>query len=249
MGTKIVKVSIFKLGLSPALNNAFDMRIDLTFLGDSLDPHNTQAAIENASKLYAEKQDFEVAIAGPFKITKAGFARSITEHFRYSASFKDTMSYIYSHSENADSLTVSSLMDNSNMSISILPDQIDAFLDIQVPGLSSLKPPLNYSFPFFVGFDLYGGDSLEKVLQTKISPIVLQKSPKGFGIRANASIIPVNTQAAAAGLASAVNPILSRSPTVGYSASLSALLIVLIVFSYFYYLAFQNRSQRFLFVC
>jgi hypothetical protein len=212
MGTKIVKVSLLKLGLSPALNNAFDMRIDLTFLGDSLNAQNTQVAIENASMSYAEKQDFEVSIAGPIHIAKAGFASSITENFRYLASFKDTMSYIYSHSENADSLTMSSLLDNSNMSISILNDRIDAFLGIQVPGLSSLKPPLNYSFPFFVGFDLYGAQ--EKVLQTKISPIILKKDPKGFGIHANASVIPVNTQEAAAGLASVVNPILSRSPKV-----------------------------------
>ena len=215
MGTRVGKVSLVKLGLSPALNNAFDMRIDITFISDSLDSHNTQLAIEQASRSYAESQDFQVAFSGPFNITKAGFATLITEKFKYTASFKDTLSSIYSHSQNADSLTFASLLEHSNISISILSDQLDAFLGIQLPALSSLKPPLNYSFPFFVGFDLYSGDaSPQKLLHTSISPVVLQKSSQGFGIETNASVVPVNSLAAAAGLASSINPLFSRTPSV-----------------------------------
>lgn len=220
---RVAIVSIENLGLSPSLNDGFDLKITLAFLNsESLDPEHTRLAIESVADSYSRTGDFEMAVSGPVNITAASFINKISTDFKFTASYLDAMKLMSSQTTTQEQSMVSSIIKNSNISFSVTSENIQTSLGLKIPHLSTVKPPLNYSFPFFLGFDLYGptdSHNLDQLLiKTVISPVLLQKSDEGLSIQTNITISPENTMNAANSLANVINPTLASLPTVNFLA-------------------------------
>jgi hypothetical protein len=215
---RIMKMSIFNLELKPELNDDLKLGFDFSFIDSRIDPKAVQGAIEKATKSYADKGDFGFALMGPITVSNAGFVQQITQDLKVSGTLNEILTlapksvfrFVVADASASEEV-IQDIIGNSKIALNVLGDRISAELGLNIPMIDFLKPPKQISFPYQASISIYADNA--KVIQTDVSPVTIQRENRGLMVNTGFSIVPENTEAAADGLAKAINPILSANPS------------------------------------
>ncbi|KAJ3365322.1 hypothetical protein HDU91_002252 [Kappamyces sp. JEL0680] len=205
-GTRAVKLSLANLGLATGFNKDFAPSSSLLFIDSQIDPKAVQSAIEVASQ-----GSFGISIMGPIKVKGADFVEAITKDLSIDIPLATLLSMAPSLSSAIDYNAVQNILGDSSIDISVLADRVAASVGLRLPALSGIKPPKDVAFPYQTSISLYG--SASKLITVNVNPVIVTSSPSGMTISTGATILPENSDAAATGLANALNPILATNPT------------------------------------
>ncbi|KAI8928450.1 hypothetical protein BC831DRAFT_548409 [Entophlyctis helioformis] len=229
--TNAVHIGIRKLALDAELMESFKLAIDIDFAYQGIDPAKVRDAITAASRNFASKGDFSVALAGPLKLTGADFLTKATAPLALKLPLGSILAGLLGRTPNAtvaattrapgDNSTVApapGLLDlilaKSSISVDVLSDKVQVPLGIVLPVIFPLPPSV--AFPYGTTISIYGGQ--QKTIQADVAPITIIRNDQGIFINTTLTVTPTNTDAAATALANAVNPILAadaRSTEIG----------------------------------
>jgi hypothetical protein len=215
---RIMKMSIFNLELKPELNDDMKVGFDFSFIDPRIDAKAAQGAIEKATKSYAETGDFGFALMGPITVSNAGFVQQITQDLKVSGTLNEILTLapksvfrFVAADTPASEDVIQDIIGKSKIALNVLGDRISAELGLNIPMMEFLKPPKQISFPYQASISLFADNA--KVIQADVSPVTIQRENRGLMVNTGFSVVPANTEAAADGLAKAINPILSSNPT------------------------------------
>jgi hypothetical protein len=213
-GVNIVKVGLKNLALGSGFNAKFEPALSLTFIDENIVPSKVQEVIEIATSNFAAKKDISYGVAGPIRVSNAGWIGNISENLKLSMKYSAAPSQ-----ETTTSSSTSGLMDSlkgslgkSSIVVKILADRMRADFGINLPSWEKIKPPKDISFPYETKISVYGQN--HKVLDAQISPVTIKRQNAGFLVETAFEVVPVNTENAANSLAAVINPVLDGSPSV-----------------------------------
>ncbi|KAJ2999351.1 hypothetical protein HDV02_003132 [Globomyces sp. JEL0801] len=221
--TKVAKLSLKNLALDLGFNPDVNTGMEIAFIDEAIDPKAVQLAIEKASKSFADKLDFNFAMVGPISITNAGFISTITQDLKLRGSLADILrlapdavkSFLKNPTASVDTNALTkeaiNIIGNSTITLNVLNDKMSAALGLNLPQIDFIKVPKNIGFPYTSSISIYANDA--KVIQNDVSPITIARQTNGLFINVTATVTPQNTDAAAQGLANAINPILAFNAT------------------------------------
>ena len=224
-GVRVAKVTLRNVDLEQGLNTNFSPSVEMDFIGDLITPIAVQKAIELATESFATTANFGFALTGPIKVSGADFVEKVTQDLvipgtvqqLLSIAPKDLLKLIAGQSKAAAMKAepqdpLQDLLGNSTIKLDVGNDLISATVGLNLPALSFIKPPKNMGFPYKLSLGIYASDS--KVVQFDTLPLSVSTGSSGMFINTGLNIAIQNSDAAATGLANAINPILASNPKV-----------------------------------